>query len=220
VVGAGAGGVELVLAMAHRLQKNNKLRFHLFFPGDRILSGYPEKVKAVAEAALKKSNVTLHSHFKVIKVTEAGLVSAEDKLVPMTKSIWCTGATAASWLKETGLATSDKGFISVNNRLQSESHANVFAAGDCADMLFDPRPKAGVYAVRQAPYLTHNLRAICSGDTEPLKPLNLQTDFLSLLSLGEKTAVGGRSGITVKGHWVWSLKNHIDEKFMNRLDKA
>lgn len=218
VVGAGAGGVELVLAMAYRLKKNEAINFHLFFPGERVLQGYPEKVISVAEKALHKSGVTLHSNFYVAQVTKDGVVSTEDQRVSLEKSIWCTGAAAADWLAETGLKTSAKGFISVNRYLQSERHENVFAAGDCADMLFDPRPKAGVYAVRQAPYLTHNLRAICSAETATLKPVNLQTDFLSLLSLGSKSAVGCRNGITLKGRWVWRLKNHIDQTFMQKLN--
>jgi len=219
VVGAGAGGVELVLAMAYRLKQNEQLNFHLFFPEARVLPGYPDKVVSVAEAALAKSHITLHPNFFVSEVKAGELVSNNGDAVSRVKSIWCTGATAAQWLSKTGLKTSAKGFIEVNHYLQSESHDNVFAAGDCADMLFDPRPKAGVYAVRQAPYLAHNLRAFCSGDKQSLKIVNLQSDFLSLLSLGEKAAVGCRNGITFKGRWVWQLKNYIDQSFMRRLNK-
>jgi len=76
-----------------------------------------------------------------------------------------------------------------------------------------------VYAVRQAPYLTHNLRAFFDDGGSTFRPVDLQTDFLSLLSLGDKIAVGCRNGITVKGRWLWKLKNHIDQKFMRRLIK-
>ena len=217
VVGAGAGGVELVLAMAHRLKEHKELRFHLAFSSDRVLPGYPEKVVKTVEQALAESNVTLHPAFRVASVQKDGLLSTDGSKIALDKSIWCTGAAAADWLAETGLKVSRRGFIEVNEFLQSTSHANVFASGDCADMLKDPRPKAGVYAVRQAPYLAHNLRTVCGTVTQELKPLNLQTDFLSLLSLGAKIAVGCRSGITLSGKWVWKLKNHIDQKFMRLL---
>ena len=82
-------------------------------------------------------------------------------------------------------------------------------------MLSDPRPKAGVYAVRQAPFLENNLRAISAN--ENLKTVNLQTDFLSILSLGEKKAVACRNGFTVSGGWVWKLKDYIDQNFMRNL---
>ena len=216
VVGAGAGGVELVLGMAHRLKSRSELNFHLVFSSDRVLPGYPEKVVSIAEQALKNYNITLHHGFRVATVQQDGLQATDGRQVLLSKSIWCTGAAAANWLADTGLIVSQRGFIEVNEYLQSTSHNNVFAAGDCADMVRDRRPKAGVYAVRQAPFLENNLRAACSGSDE-LKPVKLQTDFLSLLSLGSKTAVGCRGGFTASGSWVWKLKNHIDQKFMHKL---
>jgi len=151
------------------------------------------------------------------------LISTNGDEVTLDKSIWCTGAAAANWLADTGLEVSERGFIAVNEFLQSNSHSNVFAVGDCSDMLSDPRPKAGVYAVRQAPFLAYNLRSVCdvhSNISSPvLKPLKLQSDFLSLLSLGEKIAVGCRGGFTASGHLVWKLKDHIDQKFMRKLNQ-
>lgn len=223
VVGAGAGGVELVLGMAQRLKQHTELKFHLLFSGERVLPGYPDKVIATVERALKKHNITSHPGFRVAEVQSNGLVSTTGDTAALDKSIWCTGAAAADWLTDTGLEVTERGFISVNQYLQSTSHNNVFAVGDCADMLSDPRPKAGVYAVRQAPFLADNLRIACSnwidGRSESLTPVKLQTDFLSLLSLGEKTAVGCRGGYTASGHWVWKLKDHIDQKFMRKLNQ-
>ena len=215
IVGAGAGGVELVLGMAHKLKAQKQLNFHLVFPSARVLPGYPTNVVKAAEKALERYNITLHPNFRVAEVQNSGLQSVDSTNIVLDKSIWCTGAAAAGWLKDTGLAVSEKGFVSVNAFLQSESHANVFAAGDCADMQSDPRSKAGVYAVRQAPFLENNLRAI-SVD-ENLKSVKLQTDFLSILSLGEKKAVATRNGITLSGGFVWKLKDRIDQNFMRSL---
>lgn len=217
VIGAGAGGVELVLAMAHRLRNKSNLQFHLVYSSDRVLPGYPAKLVSKVEAALASFNIQTHGNFRVAKVTENGLESKQGETLELDKSIWCTGASAAKWLKQTGIAVSERGFISVNSLLQSTSHTDIYAVGDCADMLEDPRPKAGVYAVRQAPYLVDNLRAAFTG--AKTKPVALQSDFLSLLSLGDKTAVGCRSGWVASGQWVWRLKHYIDDKFMQRLNE-
>jgi len=163
--------------------------------------------------------VSLHPGFRVTEVSETGLESNDGDRLSLTKSIWCTGAKAADWLKDTGLALSDSGFIAVNEYLQSQSHKDVFAVGDCADMLFDPRPKAGVYAVRQAPFLVDNLRAHCAQAEKKLRPVRLQNDFLSLLSLGDTNAVGCRNGVTMTGRWVWKLKDRIDRAFMRKLNE-
>jgi selenide,water dikinase len=45
-----------------------------------------------------------------------------------------------SWIKQSGLATDDQGFLLVKDTLQSCSHPQVFAAGDVATMANHPRP--------------------------------------------------------------------------------
>lgn len=217
VIGAGAGGVELVLAMAHKFRHQSNIHFHLLYSGQHVLTGYPEKLVSHVENRLREFSIKLHPGFKVSLVSEAGLTSSTGDEVTLDKSIWCTAAAPASWPVNGGLAASANGFIAVNSFLQSVSHADVYAVGDCSDMVDDPRPKAGVYAVRQAPFLTDNLRASLS--RKSLKPVSLQSDFLSLLSLGDKSAVGCRSGWVAKGKLVWKLKHYIDTKFMDRLNE-
>jgi len=217
VIGSGAGGVELVLAMAHRFRHRPDLKFHLVYPGQNVLKGYPEKLVIHVEKTLRDAQIELHPGFKVTRVSESGLTSGTGAEVALDKSIWCTAAAPAMWPVDSGLAASERGFIAVNEYLQSTSHADVYAVGDCSDMIDDPRPKAGVYAVRQAPFLTENLRAAFDGKAQ--KPVSLQRDFLSLLSLGDKTAVGCRAGRVAKGRLVWKLKHYIDSKFMNRLNE-
>ena len=57
------------------------------------------------------------------------------------------------------LCADDKGFVAISATLQcSGGPANVFAVGDVASSAAHPRPKAGVFAVRQGPPLTANLR--------------------------------------------------------------
>jgi selenide,water dikinase len=89
------------------------------------------------------------------------------------------------------------------------------SVGDCAHLSFDPRPKAGVYAVREAPVLFDNLRArLSGGDLRPYKP---QKDYLKLISLGGKSALAERFGTAWQGPILWKLKNHIDLTFMNQF---
>ena len=215
VVGAGAGGVELVLAMAHRLGPNRSVRFHLVHAGDQILSGYPEAVVRAAEQALEAYGIEQHPRFRVSSVTRAGLLAVDGNALTLDKTILCTEAAAPDWPAHSGLETAGNGFIAVNRFLQSTSHPDVFAAGDIAEMVEDPRPKAGVYAVRQAPFLYDNLRRAFTGQS--LKAIALQRNFLSLLSLGGQKAVGNKGALVVHGDWVWRWKNRIDRAFMDKL---
>ena len=106
--------------------------------------------------------------------------------VAVAQVIWCTTASAPSWLKDTGLALTPSGFLSIDGAFQT-SHPGVFAAGDCATNAFDPRPKAGVFAVRAGPVLRENMANFLL--RRPLKTHELQRDFLGLISTGDGRAV-------------------------------
>ena len=106
------------------------------------------------------------------------------------------------------------GFIAVGPTLQS-SDPLIFASGDCADMTGSPRPKAGVYAVRQAPTLQHNLRAsLTAGVLQRYRP---QHDHLKLISMGDKTALADKWGLQGGGARLWQIKDWIDRRFMAKF---
>ena len=126
--------------------------------------------------------------------------------------LWCTGAAAGPWVGASGLRTVQGGFLAVHDTLQSVDDPVVFAAGDIATQLQHPRPKAGVYAVRQAPVLAANLRNLLL--QRPLRAHRPQQRFLSLLSLGERRAVAERGPFVASGAWAWRWKDRIDRRFM------
>lgn len=219
VVGGGAGSVEAILAMAWSCRNNRSIHqapvFQLVSQGAEILSGYPRQVRRAAEQACQELDIHIETSFSVIQVTKDRLISAEDKHLACDQVIWCAQAGAPDWPTESGLACTEDGFVEVNEFLQSSSHDSIFAAGDVAHMIKSPRPKAGVYAVRQAPVLFNNL---CNYSMlKPLLPYRPQDKFLSLLTLGGKVATGNRGSLSISGKWVWRWKDRIDRKFMGRF---
>ncbi|MFK7733468.1 MAG: selenide, water dikinase SelD [Pseudomonadales bacterium] len=217
VVGAGVGGTELCLSLAHRLRDRDNCRLHLLYNSEHVMPGTTTKAVEIANAQLALLKVEQHAGFTLSKVTAEGVWSSNDEFLPMDKVFVSTDAVAAGWPSGSGLDCDDKGFINVNDYLQSISHDNVFAAGDIACLVNDPKPKAGVYAVRQAPYLAENLRRFFSKDA--YKKVRLQSEFLRLITLGDKSAIACRNGLTLSGRWVWRWKNSIDAAFMRQFSE-
>ena len=216
VVGGGAGGVEVVLAIHHRLRAMGQGRSALSLVTNDLLPTHPRRVRHVVAHALDAARIDLIEGRRAVEVKHGMLHFASGPALETTFTVWITGAAAPSWLVRSRLATDAHGFLTVDGSLRSVSHPWVLAAGDVASLASRPVPKAGVYAVRQGPVLAENLMQLLRD--EPPIEYKPQPRFLSLLSLGERRAVASWGNWAVAGAWVWKLKDHIDRAFMRRYE--
>jgi selenide,water dikinase len=225
VVGGGAGGVELVLAIQYRLgvllseqgRSSEHLAFHLLTDRPDVLTAHGASVAARFRRVLEQRGIRVHRSFRVASVGEREVTSDSGERLALDEILWVTQAGAAPWLRESGLAVDPEGFMSVADTLESTSHRQVFGAGDIAAMVHHPRPKSGVFAVRQGPALARNLRRALLG--EPLRPFRPQKSFLSLISTGDKYAIASRAGWAAEGASLWTLKDWIDRRFMRKYSE-
>jgi len=219
VVGGGAGGVELLLAARHRLHALGltAIECALFTDSGRILPGHNASVRGRFERILRERGVAVHAGQAVVDVVPGVLRTADGVAHEVDEVLWTTEAAAAPWLRTSGLDVDDGGFVRVADSLQSVSHPDVFAAGDIAAMVAHPRPKSGVFAVRQGPPLARNLRRRLLG--QALEPYRPQRQFLSLVSTGDRYAVASRGPFAFEGHWVWRWKDRIDRAFMRKYQQ-
>lgn len=214
VVGSGAGGFELVTAMRHALP-DKKATCYWFLRGDSAISGRVAKVGDLALAAAKRIGIEVVSGFDVSCVSSGRLEAVDGRTFELDEILWCTAAMGPTWPKAAGLSVDGRGFVATSGTLQSVSHDFVFATGDIGTQTQTPSAKAGVYAVRQAPYLFSNLRAYLLD--EKLKRFTPQKDFLSLMATGDKSAIASRGPLAFEAKWVWRWKDSIDQRFMRQF---
>ncbi|MBI3042286.1 MAG: selenide, water dikinase SelD [Betaproteobacteria bacterium] len=222
VVGGGAAGVELAFAVQYRLRKEvaaagrdpGLVNVGLVTMG-KILPAYASGARRILMRLLKERGVDVYTDREVIEVKSGRLLCADGEEMPFDEVLWVTQAGAAPWLRTTGLECDDSGFVRVRDTLQSVTDPAVFAAGDVASVAGHPRPKAGVFAVRQGQPLAENLRRVLLG--QPPLPFRPQKHFLSLISVGDRRAVASRWGWAMEGAAVWRLKDWIDRRFMKQF---
>eukprot|EP00891_Asterochloris_glomerata_P005153 jgi/Astpho2/5153/Aster-06363 len=223
VVGGGAGGVELSLALNHRLEVERAAAGHAadrrclvkLLSGGEILQGHTPAARRKFLRIMQDQGLELLEGAQVTGVEQGWLTTGDGQRIPFDECLWCTQASAAPWLADTGLQLDDKGFILINECLQAAAGpANIFACGDVATSVIYPRPKAGVFAVRAGLPLTVNLRRQFKG--EELVPYVPQTTWLSLITTGTKHVVGTKGWLCLEGSWLWTVKDWIDRGWMRK----
>jgi selenide,water dikinase len=188
-------------------------------PHVRILTDTPmplpefsEAVRARLRRIVRGRDIGSHVSSPVAEVGADFVRLAGGNVFASDATFWSAGAGAHEWIAQSGLEVDRRGFLSVNDCMQSVSHPEVFGAGDCATSVANPRPKAGVFAVRAGPALARNLRAALSGGA--LEALVTSRRFLVLLATGGRHAIGVWGPMSFAGGWVWHWKDRIDRRFV------
>ncbi|MEI4233108.1 selenide, water dikinase SelD [Roseovarius sp. D22-M7] len=219
VIGGGVAGIELAMAMAHRLrgagQDAGAVAVTLIERAARIAPEMPSARPRLLRA-LDQMGVRVLTETEVTRITGAGVDLADHSHVPAGFIAGAAGARAHPWIAESGLPVTDRGFLRVGHDLRVRGSETLFAAGDCAHLDLAPRPKAGVFAVRAAPVLRDNLRAALSG--RRLRAFQPQRHYLKLVSLGGKSALAERAGVAVAAPLLWRWKDRIDRRFMAQFN--
>jgi len=208
IAGAGAGGVELAMAMKYRLPEAAVV----LFSGQDSFS--PDVAGRVSRS-LQKLSVSFRPDTPVSAVEPGPIVISRAGREEFDVLFWTAGAAALPILRESGVACDSRGYVRVDETLRSVSHPAVFATGDTASLEGVELPKSGVYAVRQGAVLAENLkRALVGRSLQRYVP---QKEALSLISCGGKYAIASRGNWSAEGAWVWWWKNWLDRRWISRF---
>ncbi len=231
VAGAGAAGVEVALALRARLDRLGATRavITLYDTAHTVLRERSPAARLHAERALRQREVTVRLGTGIEEVGATYARLSGGRIVPADLVVWTAGTRAPGLFRDSGLPTDPHGFLLVEETLQASGVPGVFAAGDAATLVTAPAtPKAGVFAVRQAPVLVHNLRVALeraaagnpTGDTSgQFRPYRPQTRFLALLNTGDGRAILSYGDFALTARSAMILKDWIDRGFMRRFQR-
>lgn len=202
------------MAVAHRMRATGRKPEVTIFERAQALQELPPRAARLLRQDLRTQNITLHEGVEITEITAQMIHLRDEPPLPFDLILGAAGARAHPWLAQTGLALKD-GFIRVGADLRSVTDPDILATGDCAHFDHAPRSKAGVYAVRAAKPLFHNLRAAAMGRS--LRTYQPQRHYLKLISLGDKRAIATRGRVDASFPFLWTWKDRIDRKFMQQL---
>ena len=214
VIGGGAAGCELALALSKRWldATGTRPQIDIFTRSARLVPEMPARAARLIFQALSAVGVSLHCGLRVTGVMANELYLEDGSRHGFDVSFLVTAVAPPAWLASTGLTLDERGFVAVQPTLQSVSHPHVFAAGDIATLIDDPRPKAGVYAVRAGPVLAGNIRRHLDG--KRLRHWSPQQKALAILGTANDRAIGIRGNHASASRAWWWVKKWIDRRWM------
>lgn len=216
IVGGGAAGICLAFAVSSRVREAAGGGLQVSIVSAAPPPEFNPGLRRRIERALRRHGVVLHENETAVAVDPQGVTLASGRRIPADAVLVSTGAAPPPAFRGSSLARDERGFLAVGPTLQVLNDRAVFAAGDCATMMVNPRPRAGVFAVRQGPVLARNLRLAARG--EPPEAYTPQHDHLMLIGTGDGRAIGGRGRrLAFEGRWVWLWKEWVDRRFMRRF---
>ncbi len=214
IVGGGAAGIELAFCIQSQIPG---VAITVVQRAAEVLESHNRRVQMLARAELAKRGITVLTSTSVAEVHANCVKTAGGAEIAADHILWAAGGSPAAWVRESGLALDETGFVLTHQTLQSVSHPFVFASGDLASISGHPRPKSGVYAVRMAAPLVNNLRRLMAG--QEMRNYRPQRDFLSLISTGDGRAIASRQGLAMHSAFWWRIKDRIDRKFMEKFSR-
>lgn len=223
VAGGGFSGTELTAEIANLKERVNSrnpdakklINISVIESKDRLLNGLDEKVSSFAQKRLESFGVNLLFNCQIKNVSQTKIETEDKKEFPFDILIWTGGIRGNSLLNKVGLPLSSSGLVKVNNYLQSQSHNNVFAAGDCAQFL-DPKTncpvaQTGQIAKDQGRTAAKNVYALISGKN--LHEFKMK-NYSYLIPLKGRWVLADLKFMKVTGFLGWILQQIVFLRYL------
>ena len=201
VVGDGVPAVELAMAVAHALATPHGSRVTLVGGEAPLLADQLPALQRRVLARLKALNITVLQD-QCIGMDGRALQLASGATLVCDAPLLAGGAGTPAWLLEAGLQPDERGQPLVNERLQSDSHRQVFVVPDEAP-------------AEVGPVLEANLRTAISGGTFRKAPLDLSR--LKVVGCGDGRAIAVWGPLSLEGREVWHWKDRRDRRQLAAL---
>lgn len=227
VGGGGLTGIELTGEIADKLQEwceakginRSEIKLYNIEAGPTILAGFPAELLERAKASLQNRGVNLIMGVAVTEVQGTKVMLKDGSSIDTNTFVWTGGVTGNPVVANCGIEV-NRGRATVNEFLQSTSHADVFLAGDNA-VVFGPEgrpyPPSAQIAWQMGEAIGYNLYANCKGI--PMKSFEFVNSGV-LASLGRKDAIGtvGASQLRLKGVPASLMKEASNVRYLSHVN--
>jgi NADH dehydrogenase len=214
VVGGGPTGVEsagalselvrLVLTKDFPALDVKDVRVVLLEATDRLLAGFPERLREYTGETLWRKHVEVRFGARVVAFDGERVTLQGGEVIPARTLLWAAGVRAAPLAERLHSPRGPLGRLAVRPTLQLPDYDEVFAIGDAAfvEAAGDALPMMAPVAIQQGELAARNVLHLVRG--EPLEPFRYR-DPGSLATIGRTAAVARLGRFQFTGFLAWTL---------------
>lgn len=217
VVGGGFAGVETIAEINHlireaaaRMYPNinpEKINMKLISSKDGILPEVSESLSKKATEYLKKHGVELLTNTKAVDADEDYVLLDNNEKISCATLIWAGGVTVDPVISELKCELGKSGKVQVDKFLRLIGYQNVFALGDCAEVIDQitgkPYPPTAQHAIHQSEVVSHNLKVSLTGK-DKMKAFSFQSKGM-MATIGKRNAIVSVFGYNFQGIIPWIM---------------
>jgi NADH dehydrogenase FAD-containing subunit len=215
VAGGGATACEVAANIAQLAEASHgRVETTVLVGGQNALGQLPPAAARKVVAALERRGIAFLYHSRFEQIEGSVAITSSGATIPFDIFVNATGLKPASIMATLGLPVDRHGALLVDEHLRSIADPLVHGGGDCIALDGHELPRIGVYAIRQAPVLFHNLLAAL--ESAPPIRFTPQRRFLWIMNLGDGTGLAMRGRLYWHGRLAFWLKDRIDRRFLQQ----
>ena len=215
VVGGGPTGVEEAGALTEVIeimkQEFHQLDFNevsvkLIEATPNVLPMMPQNLRDHTVAVLKRKGVGVMLDTQVMDYDGSSLKLKDGSEIPTKTVIWAAGVKAVSLVANCGGEVDRGGRIIVNEKLQVEGSADIFAIGDCAHFQHGterPLPTVAPVATQQAQVAHDNIIKLLGGHQDLASFQYKDLGAMATIGRGEAVVAKTKMNPQMTGFLAW-----------------
>lgn len=217
VVGGGFAGVETIGEINHLIRESaarmypninlEKINMILVSSKDGILPEVSDDLGIKAMNYLKKKGVQIITNTKAIDADEDYVLLDNNKKIPCTTLIWTGGVIVDPVISELKCEHGKSGKVQVDKNLRLIGYPNVFALGDCAEIIDyatgKPYPPTAQHAIHQSYTVSNNLMVSLKGKGN-MQEFSYHSKGM-MATIGKRNAIVAAFGYNFQGFIPWMI---------------
>lgn len=218
VVGGGFAGIEIATEIHHFLKDATKRyyknidskKIHTIVVSARegILPEVGDELGKFALGYVQKSGIEVITNTKAVDAGEDHVLLSDNTIIPCATLIWAGGVVVDPLISTLKCEHGQSGRVTVDQYMRLPDHPNVFALGDCANLVDSKTntvyPTTAQIAIRQAKIVSENLVAAIGGNVNLMKPFLYHNKGV-MATIGKRIGVALLNGKKVHGFSAWVL---------------